>query len=295
MRTNYTLNSIVLLLFIFCCYMTTDIKAEPSAQKKTRTRLKVYYEKLSNNDKKISIILTQGSGKKASGVENAEIFLTAIDNEDQIELTSIETDANGEAVLIIESNYTFSTDEDGYTVIHAKYNGNDSLKSAKKKIEFMDLNIDISFEIIDSVKHISVYAFEIDSHGNKNPVEGVDLNIGVERLFSTLFLEEAETDEEGIGNMEFPDDIPGDSIGNIKVIVKVDEHDDYGTITKSSKINWGTIVEYSNASNGRSLFGDEAPLWMIISVFIVLIGAWYHFILATIKVIKIKKLGQKSV
>ena len=92
--------------------------------------------------------------------------------------------------------------------------------------------------------------------------------------------------------MEFPNDIPGDSVGIINVIVMVDEHDDYGTITKSSTINWGIMVDYSIRSDGRTLFGDEAPLWMIISVFVILAGAWYHFILATSKVIKIKTTDQ---
>lgn len=275
--------------------MTTGVRAEISVQKKTRTRLKLYYEKLPNNDKKIAIILTQGSGKKTTGVNNAEVLLITFDGENQIEITSLETDANGEIFLIVESNYRFPKDENGYSIIQANYSGNDSLKSSKKEIEFMDLNIDVTFDIIDSVKYISVSAFEIDSLGNRIPIEGIDLNIGVTRLYSTLFLEEVETDEDGIGSMEFPDDIPGDSIGNINVIVKVDEHDDYGTITKSAKIDWGTIVDYSIISNGRSLFGDEAPMWMIISVFIVLFGAWYHFILATVKVIKIKKLGKKSI
>ena len=70
------------------------------------------------------------------------------------------------------------------------------------------------------------------------------------------------------------------------------EHDDFGTVHGQSEINWGTIVDYSIKGNGRSLFGDEAPLWMIIGVVIVLGGAWYHFFLAVSKVLKMRKLGQ---
>jgi hypothetical protein len=255
--------------------------------------LKVYYEKLENNDKKISFILNQGSGKKIAGVQNAVIYLTTFDLENEIELTTVNTDSNGEAVLLMEAEYPLPEDEDGFSAIRATYLGNDSLKASKKLIKFLDLNIDISFDIVDSVKFLTVSSFEIDSVGKKKPIEGIELNIGVERLHSILYLEKIETDEEGIANMEFPDDIPGDSVGTINVIVRLDEHDDYGTIIKSEKTNWGTIVDYSNILNGRSLFGDEAPMWMILSVFIILSGAWYHFILAIFKVIKIRDVEQK--
>ncbi len=290
MKTNYFLNTVILSLFLIC-YGVTDT----NAQKKTRTRLKVYYEKLTNNDKKISFILNQGSGKKIAGIQEAVIYLTTYDLENEIELTSVNTDSNGEAIFLIEANYPFPKDVDGYSVISARYTGNDSLKAAKKLIKFLDLNITISFEIIDSVKLLTVSTFGIDSLGSNKPVEDIELNIGVERLHSTLYLEKIKTNEKGIASMEFPGDIPGDSIGIINVIVRLNEHDDYGTIVKSARTNWGTIVDYSNTSYGRSLFSDEAPLWMIISVFIILSGAWYHFILAIFKVIKIRDVEQKII
>lgn len=292
MKTNYYFSTVITVLAMFC-FLTT--KADVIDQKKTRTRLKVYYEKLSNNDRKILVILNQGTGKKISGVQNAEIILTTFDQDEEIALTSLFTDFNGEAVLVIEAGYILPVDTDGYSVINTRYSGNDSLKAAKKQIKFMDMNIAVSFDIVDSVKYLTVSTFEIDSIGKKKPIGGIGLNVGVERLYSTLYLQKIETNEDGTGSMAFPDDIPGDSIGTIYVIVKVDDHDDYGTITKSAKINWGTLVDYSYTLNGRSLFGDEAPLWMIISVFIILAGAWYHFILAIFKVIKINDLEQKSI
>lgn len=272
---------------MFCCLVAAT---NTVAQKKGKTRLKAYYEKLSNDDRVISIILNKGSGLQIEGVRNAEILLSMYDNEKEIELTSLFTDSNGETKLIIEANYLFPKNENGYSIIKANYNGNDSLKASKKQIKFKDLNIDVSFEIVDSVKQIAVYAFNIDSIGNKLPMDGVELNIGIERLFSTLSLQKIKTNNAGIVRMEFPNDLAGDSVGNITVIVKVDDHKAYGTITKSAKINWGMIVDYNNNPNGRSLFGDEAPLWMIISVIIILFGAWYNFILAIFKVLKMRKI-----
>jgi len=287
--TKKILLKISALLLIGCLAFILPIHVH--AQKKERTRLKAYYEKLPNSDKKISLVLTQGSGKQIAGVVNAEIILSTFNLDEEIELTSLHTDTRGEAFLLVEAGYSFPKDEDGYSVVSASYGGNDSLRAAKKEVKFVDLNIDISFDIDDSVKLVLVSAFEIDSIGQRKPIKEVDLNIGVERLYSTLFLEKIETDEDGNSSFEFPNDIPGDSTGTINIVVFVEDHDDYGTITKSATINWGTLVDYSDHLIGRSLFGDEAPLWMIISVFIILTGAWFNFIRAIIRIVKIRKVS----
>ncbi|MCP4457498.1 MAG: hypothetical protein GY816_05645 [Cytophagales bacterium] len=279
-----------LFLITFCTLF--GVIAPLDGQSQTRTRLKVYYEKLPNSDKKISIILTEGKGKKTKGVGNALISISTVALDSTIELATITTDTIGEAFLFVEANYSFPKNEDGYSELNLNYSGNDSLKSAKKSIEFLDLNLDLFFDIVDSVKYLEVSAFEFDSTGAQMPIEEVGIKMGVKRLYSTLYLEEVDSDKDGVASMEFPNDIPGDSVGMITVIARVEDHDDYGTVTKTKTIDWGTAVDYSMESNGRSLFGDSAPLWMIISVAVILIGAWFHFLLAVYKVYKMSRLAK---
>ena len=291
MKPNYNINIVISILFILCCGIT-DLSANTMVQKKGRTRIKVYYEKLDNNDRQLTVILNQGSGKKMAGVQDVEVFLTTYNLDTEVELPTLVTDENGEAILIIEANYPLPLNEDGFTIIKAVYEGNDELKGAKKQIKFMDVNIELAFDIVDSVKQLTISTMAIDSAGNKTPVSGVELNIGVERLYSILYLEKIESSKEGKTVMEFPSDLPGDSVGVLKVIVKVSEDKIYGTVTKSSQIDWGTVVDYSNTHSDRSLFGVQAPLWMIIAIFIILAGAWYHFILAITKVLKMRSLAK---
>ena len=290
MKSNYSINIALLLSFL----LTLAMAGDAIAQKKTRTRLKVYYEKLSNNDKQISLELIQGSGKSMASVPDSEIRLTTYKLEDEVDLATIVTDAEGKGILIIEAGYKFPLDAEGYAIINAAYSGNDSLKAASKEIKFLDLNLDLSFKVIDSVNHIIVSAFALDSLGEKMPIAGIDLNIGVERLYSILYLAKIETEDDGIGTMEFPNDIPGDSVGILNLVVKVTEDKKYGTVTKASQIDWGTTVDFSNKNGERSLFGEQAPLWMIIAVFVILAGAWYHFILAILKVNKIRTTDQEE-
>jgi hypothetical protein len=132
MKSKYSINIILLVSFLLTLLMSGDA----IAQKKTRTRLKVYYEKLSNNDKMISLELIQGSGKRMASVPDSEVRLTTYKLDDEVDLATIFTDNDGKGILIIEANYKFPLDAEGYAIINAAYRGNDSLRAAKKEIKF---------------------------------------------------------------------------------------------------------------------------------------------------------------
>jgi hypothetical protein len=278
-------------LILSLVYLFSLAPLDLMGQKKERTRLKAYYEQLPNSDKKISIILTQGRGKDIQGVQDALISLSTAAGDSTYEITTVSTDALGESLLRIENGYLFPINEEGYSVIELKYSGNDSLRGSSRKIEFQDLKLDLKLEMIDSVKTVNLAATMSDADGKIAPVEDLKVKIGVKRLLSNLYLEEVQTDEEGIASFEFPNDIPGDSIGMINVVARIEDHSDFGTVSKIERIDWGTPVNYSSSSSGRSLYGDSAPIWMITSVAIILGGAWLHFLWALITVFRIKKLA----
>lgn len=288
LKNNY--RTIFLALLIGCAgfFYSNTVIAKVSA-KKERVRMKLYYSKSDSGERLISIALTAGSGKKMHGVKNAEVLLTAVLNDSTYTLAMQETDTLGELNLYLASDYNLPMDEDGLTVIEASYEGNELYRSASKDLEIMDIDLDFSFEIEDSVKYLSIVANRVDKEGNKIPVEELEINVGVQRLYSVLPLDDVETDEEGIGTLEIPDDLPGDASGNLVFVARIEDHDEFGTVTKSGNQAWGIPVSYEVEPLPRQLFTDEAPLWMIASVFIMLLGAWYHFFLSISKLIKLKK------
>lgn len=278
---------------VFMCMAIMLMATDLLAQKKDRTRVRAYYEKLANDNLQIRVILTSGSGKNMVGIPGADIELANVAGEEEQPLAVIQTNQDGEGILQIEYGFALDRDEEGYAIVNASFAGNDSLRSSSRKVKFKDLKLELAFNEEDSIKILKVFAFE-DSSGVKLPIEELGVNIGVQRLLSVLTLESVETDEEGIAEYEFPLDVPGDEVGSLDIVVSIIEDRNYGTMTRESEINWGTIVDYTSPGNGRSLFGDEAPLWMIIAIFIVLGGAWFHFIWAIMKVWSIKKLGESS-
>jgi hypothetical protein len=265
-----------------------------SGQSKERTRLRSYFFIHSNGDRQVSFLLTSGRGRNMQNVSGALIDVE-IDLGDSTQyLTELTTNGEGFADLYIQSGYIFPTDDEGITTILASFGGNDTLRSASTDIEIKDVFLEIGFDIEDSIKMLTVQAKELNVEGELVPVAELDINIGVQRLYSVLPIDKIETDEDGISVLEFPDDIPGDSIGMITVIANVDEHDYFGTVTKTSSINWGIPVSYELKRLPRQLFTDEAPLWMIIGVFIALVGAWYHFFLSVFKLYKLKNAAKSE-
>jgi len=287
-RIFHTAIYISLLIFSVSLLSIGHADAKSDA-KQERVRMKLYYSKNDAGERMFSIGLTAGSGKNMHGVKNAKVQLTSILNDSTIVLAILETDTSGIVNLYLDNEYVLPMNEDGITAIEAVYEGNDVYRSASSDIEISDIEFDFNFEIEDSVKYLNITATRLDKEGNIIPVEELGINIGIQRLYSVLPIDEVETDEDGIGVMEIPNDLPGDADGLLTFVARIEDHDEFGTVVKTASHTWGTPVSYEVKPLPRQLFTDEAPLWMISCVFIILLGAWYHFFLSISKLIKLKK------
>ena len=89
---------------------------------------------------------------------------------------------------------------------------------------------------------------------------------------------------------EFPTSIIGDSLGNVLVISRLEDHYDYGNVEVSGEIKWAIPKKLLTAERPvRELWTPIAPLWMIITLIIMLSGVWGHYIYAIIQLIKIRR------
>ena len=95
--------------------------------------------------------------------------------------------------------------------------------------------------------------------------------------------------EDGEFLFEFPNDVPGDAYGDLSVIARITEHDDYGTVETRQKVRWGEPVSFVLEAKPRALW-SRAPLWIIGSVCLAFILVWYHYLLAVVKLFRIRKL-----
>jgi hypothetical protein len=163
--------------------------------------------------------------------------------------------------------------------------GQDSLAVAEVSLSFSDEN-DIK----------TIIATVVDQSGL--PIEELDLYFYVTRTFSLLPIGDVfnTTDENGLVEVEFPNDLPGDAEGNVEIVVKIIESDLYPDLTLNVKKNWGiptTQLEQSEEKRSLWAAAANAPITLVLSISGMILVVWFiigYIIYELIKISKIKPL-----
>ena len=154
-----------------------------------------------------------------------------------------------------------------------------------------DAILSISFSEDNDTKIIKTKA--VDQSGM--PIEDLELYYFVKRTFSLLPIGDSfnSTDENGIIKVEFPNDLPGDTLGNVNIVVKLIESDIYNDQTLEIAKNWGipTVIE-DQETEKRSLWAAaaNAPISLIVIVSSMIIAIWYIIFYIIFKLYKISKI-----
>ena len=209
-------------------------------------------------------------------VYDADIIFYNITDSIDINLGTAKTDNAGFAHLTLPENQSYVTDSEGYINLKAVFEGTDAIKSYKK---------------VDSVKTVILNAFTLDSLQTKVPVEEADIIFSVGGLISKMPIEEA-TLEDGEYEFEFPENIKGDSEGNVDVFAFIEDHDDFGNVIQKKNANWGNFNAQAEVEN-YNLWSDYAPIWMYVVLSILLLGVWANYFYSIFHLFKIKKEGKE--
>ncbi len=159
---------------------------------------------------------------------------------------------------------------------------------AQKSKPLKDLQLEMNLISKDSVKYLEFFAYQPNFNNHKTPVK-ININVYVLRTFSELKIGETKTNAFGYGEIELPSGIPGDSTGNLLIIGRVEENKVFGTVEISKTIQCGIPVNYHVAKYHRALWTTIAPIWMIVTLTILLIGVWIHFIYVLFKLHYIRR------
>jgi len=157
--------------------------------------------------------------------------------------------------------------------------------------EMLDAIISIDFSEKNDTKTITVTA--VDQEGL--PIEDLELYFFVQRTFSLLPISDDfnVTDEEGIVEVVFPNDLNGDVNGNVVIFTKINESDIYNDLTIEKTINWGIPIEITDPKDEkRSLWAAaaNAPISLVIIVSLMIIAVWYIICYILFKLYRISKI-----
>jgi hypothetical protein len=212
----------------------------------------------------------------------------------EIKIEGNKTDKDGYAYAFIQPGVFLPRDKEGVITAIAEFAGNDLYEAASAEFIFTETKIVLSCELDDTIKTAKVAVFKIENDGKETPIPDESLIVSVQRMFSRLPVGDVSLDEKGKGMIEFPNDLPGDSLGNLQVIAYFNEHEIFGNSEAAAIAPWGIPKQRVHVTH-RALWTQIAPLWMIVSLTVLLVGVWAHYFYVIAQLILIRIKGKKPI
>jgi hypothetical protein len=133
------------------------------------------------------------------------------------------------------------------------------------------------------------------------PAKGVEMKVGINRLGGILSAgDEATYTTDSTGSVTVAlkkDSLPGDKKGNILLVAKVEDNDQFGNLVVEKTVPWGVALQQDkNFFDQRTLWSTRfrTPAWLLIIAYFLGIGVWGTIIYLIFQIIKIKKLGTEK-
>jgi hypothetical protein len=221
---------------------------------------------------------------------NAPVSFYSIETDGDLKIGEVKSDVYGTAILKIPSRNTYLRNDQQMLSFKAVYEGNDKYEASESEFSLKPAKLVVSFYEEDSIRYVKVEGTQLNADGTETSIGAVDVIVGVPKMFSMLKIAEISLDSTGIGTAEFPANIIGDSLGNLTVIASIEENDIFGNVTGSADNKWGLHKHLISPDRpSRELWTPIAPLWMIITLIIMLLGVWGHYVYAVIQLVMINK------
>jgi hypothetical protein len=222
------------------------------------------------------------------------IFINGDQGKENILGTAV-TGADGRAVFTVTGDTRLMCNSAGLIRFLAKSEENDTFPASETSLEVKDARIEIGFAEIDSVRKITYRGVIKNAKGEEEPLVNMDVYFFVPRMFSMLKIVDGWLGEDGKGESDFPLTLSGDSTGVIKIYARIEENADFGNLEAVGESNWALKKHGFNPEGPqRELWTPIAPLWMIITLIVMLTGVWAHYIYAVIQLILINKAGKEK-
>lgn len=293
MKKYFILSLLTIFSSFFWVLPASAQESEAAEPEPLQTRIALEYLCGPGDSVNLKAILSVKRDGKLLALENATVGFFCV-GETDIPLKSGKTTQEGHAVITV-AMAGLPMDSDGKLNFRARFEATGEYPEAEESVTAKPAWINLAFTLEDTVKTLTVNALQNDSKGNKIPLAGETVHVYIPRLFSLLKIGEISLDEQGTGTMEFPTTLVGDAAGNLTVVARIEEHDDFGFVQGKDEVNWGIPKHYFAAEKpSRELWTPIAPIWMIITLLIMLAGVWAHYAYAIYELVMIKRIGKKN-
>ena len=196
------------------------------------------------------------------------------------------TDERGKATLNVK-NEALIMAKDGSLNFKASFAGNKQMETADGEVTVKKAQLQFTPVKEDSLLTVKV---KFVAPGAADSA-GKDLTIGifVNRSFNPLKIGEGTTDENGEVTVEIPANLPGDDKGNITLLAKIDENENYGNLEASVTQQWGIPVSDKQVDQPRALWSVHPPIWMLVTFIALMVIVWGHFLVIVYELFRLRK------
>jgi hypothetical protein len=226
---------------------------------------------------------------------SVQLYLDSVSTTTLID--KIETDEEGAAQTIVPASLKslWASSPNHKFIAIAK--AISKVEETTTELEIAKSKIEIDTLYADGTRSVTAKVFAYNN-GEWLPAKDVEVKIGVERLGGSLKIGEDEiytTDSLGQVTGEFKlDSLPAtDTKGNIVLIAKVEDNDQFGNLSVEKTVPWGKYYRHTSTFGQRSLSAARfrAPLWLLFVAYSIIAGVWAVIIYLIIQVFRMKKLG----
>jgi hypothetical protein len=283
-------NKIIAVALIFL--MTGLISQRTIAQDSTSVKTVLNLEYLNSDGSKI---LTSKLSAKKEGkyvpVEGMKLTFSYVSGNDRKVIGTEETGAKGKASVEIPDDIIASGGLKGTYSFESAYEGLKNYKPSSASISIKMASMELSFSKKDTDKQVICKVWEPGKDGSV-PINDLKVQFYVPRTFSLLKVGEG-TLADGLATIDFPVTLPGDSVGNLTIVAKIEDNETYGNVEASGKIGWGKPLP-PEVIVKRGLGDTNAPLWMVYTLIVLLSLVWFHYLYVIFTIIRIRLLGKKQ-
>ena len=155
-----------------------------------------------------------------------------------------------------------------------------------------EIILNIFYKPGDTLITLSALAVKEDQ---KVPVTDAAVRLFVERTFGTLQIDDEKiTGKEGLAVFRIPDDLPGDTAGNVMVSARFADEEIFGSVAEDTVLQAAVKITPVSLVAERAMWNNvrKAPVWVILTYAIGMLLVWGFILLVLLKLRDIYIIGK---
>jgi hypothetical protein len=285
-KITILLSSILLMGFAF----------QASAQEsKVDPRIDLTYYQVDNELPYVKVLVRKRVERRFYPLINIPLDIYFNDEDDESKMGSIVTNAKGEGKVTLPEALREAWNALSEFEVLAVLASSDTINEATESIFIKRARLQLETE--DVKGRVITAKVEEKTDDEWLPVADAEVKVFVYRHFGKLPVGDDfyTSDEEGLIEAGFAEELPGDKDGMILLGGMLEEHEEFGTIVTHIPVKWGVPLKDAETFNKRTLWStrDKTPWWLLIFPNLIIAGIWGVIVYLVWSIIKIKKLAGK--